>query len=357
MIVVIADDFSGAAELAGIAAARGFKAEVQTRFEPHPDVDVVAVDTATRLLDEREAARIVGETARQIVAAKPAWIFKKTDSVLRGHIRAEIEAILSATGQKESLFIPANPSKGRVIAGGRYLANGVPLDETVFANDPEHPRRSAVVRELLGNAPGIHTPDIGSTEAIRLEIAKLAPSTLPAGAADFFGELLGSTAAKMATRRITTERSLLVCGSAAAWETDRATQMKAEGFEVIVLPDESDPGRIDEDWLERARGVLRVKTRLMLALGNPQRVRSTSDLTDALVQTALRVSEGLAGLRIALEGGATALAFIRAKGWSRSDAIPEGMQGVGSLRPVGVADAPLLWVKPGSYPWPAGVFA
>jgi len=99
MIVVIADDFSGAAELAGVAAARGFKAEVQTRFEPQADADVIAVTTETRLLDEREAVRITGEIAQQIAAANPAWIYKKTDSVLRGNIRAEIVAILAVTGQ------------------------------------------------------------------------------------------------------------------------------------------------------------------------------------------------------------------------------------------------------------------
>ena len=82
-IVILADDFSGAAELAGIAASRGWKAEVQTRFDPECEAEVIAVDTDTRLRSESEAVRVVGEVARAVVASKPDWIYKKTDWVHR----------------------------------------------------------------------------------------------------------------------------------------------------------------------------------------------------------------------------------------------------------------------------------
>ena len=79
MIAILADDFSGAAELAGIASARGFKAEVQTVFDPASDDAVNAVDTATSLTPGAEAARIVGDVARVIASVKPSWIYKKRD--------------------------------------------------------------------------------------------------------------------------------------------------------------------------------------------------------------------------------------------------------------------------------------
>jgi uncharacterized protein YgbK (DUF1537 family) len=44
VIVVIADDFSGAAELAGLAASRGWNAEVQTSFDANSDADVIAFE-------------------------------------------------------------------------------------------------------------------------------------------------------------------------------------------------------------------------------------------------------------------------------------------------------------------------
>ena len=336
MIAIIADDFSGAAELAGIAAARGLKAEVQTQFDPTSDAEVIAVDTDTRLRTESEAARIVGEVARQIVAAKPAWIYKKTDSVMRGHPRAEIEAILAETGQRDCLFIPANPSKGRLIVDGRYLINGTPLHETVFAHDPDHPRRSALVRELLGESDRILVPDIKTRFDLRHSHD---PSRLAAGAADFFGELIGQ--ALIRTTPVATSKALLICGSLAAWETGRPEEMKERGFIVKTLTEQLSPSVWD------------TTDKLMLAIGNRQEEAMGLSM-DALIERAVVVADEMTDLRIGLEGGATAMAFIRRMNWTRFEVIPEGHTGVGTLRPPG---GTILCVKPGSYPWPEGCFS
>jgi uncharacterized protein YgbK (DUF1537 family) len=341
MIAIIADDFSGAAELAGIAAARGFKAEVQTQFDPTSDAEVIAVDTDTRLKSESEAALIVGEVTRQILAAKPTWIYKKTDSVLRGHIRVEIEAILEATGQRDCLYIPANPSKGRIINGGRYFVNDVPLNETVFAHDPDHPCRTAVVRELIGDSERIRTPN-----AITLHdlIHPIDAGTLAAGAADFFARSIAFLGG--GHREVTTHPTkdqtpmLLLCGSLAAWDSGRADEMKKRGFVVQTIDQLISPSI----WQQTQK--------LMLAIGHPQSA-DTAILTERLIEIALPLIEGQNNLRIGLEGGATAMAFIRRMGWTRFEVIPEGHTGVGTLLPLG---GPILCVKPGSYPWPEGCF-
>jgi len=341
MIAIIADDFSGAAELAGIAAVRGFKAEVQTQFDPASDAEVIAVDTDTRLRTESEAARIVGEVARQIIDANPVWIYKKTDSVLRGHIRAEIETILDATGQRECLFIPANPSKGRIIEGGLYFVNGVPLNETVFAHDPDFPRRSAVVRELLGESNVIHTPDARTADDL---IHPIDAATLAAGAADFFARSIaflgcghGSTMPATTQAR---KPMLLLCGSLAAWDSGRADEMKKRGFVIQTIDRPISP----VIWQQTQK--------LMLAIGHSQSA-DTAILTERLIETALPLFAAQNDLRIGLEGGATAMAFIRRMGWTRFEVIPEGHTGVGTLLPPG---GPILCVKPGSYPWPEGCF-
>jgi D-threonate/D-erythronate kinase len=333
MIAILADDFSGAAELAGIAAARGYKAEVQTVFDPASDAEVIAVDTDTRLKSEDEAASVVGEITRKVVAAQPAWIYKKTDSVMRGHIRAEIEAILDATGFSQCVFIPANPSKERVIRSGHYFVNGVPLDQTVFANDPDHPRRSSDLRSLLGESTRILSPDATSLEDLPHD---LAPQTLAAGAADFFSALLPARAP--AQTLATTSRTLLLCGSLAAWDTGRAQQMRELGFEVRTL-----------DEVVSA-SVWQNTSKLMLAIGRPENDGGVN-MTERLIETALPLLLNTHDLRIGLEGGATAIAFIRHMHWTRFEVIAEGHIGVGTLRPPG---GPLLCVKPGSYPWPEG---
>ena len=342
MIAILADDFSGAAELAGIAAARGLKAEAQTVFDPTSDAEVIAVDTDTRWRTEAEAVEVVREVTHQIRAAKPAWIYKKTDSVMRGHLRAEIEAILDAAGLEECVLISANPSKSRVIRDGRYFIEGVPLHETVFAHDPDHPRRTDEVRELLGDCDRIDTPDAVVIEDLPRQIP---PHTLAAGAADFFKTLLKSSLGFSPSEPLKIGlkpklRCLLLCGSLAAWETGRAVQMQERGFTVKTL---------DEPV---SASIWQTTSKLMLAIGKREN-EDSAKLTENLIERALPLLLEPQTLRIGLEGGATAIAFIRRMGWTRFEVLAEGHTGVGSLRPPG---GPVLCVKPGSYPWPSGTF-
>ncbi|MBL9160532.1 MAG: four-carbon acid sugar kinase family protein [Verrucomicrobiales bacterium] len=342
MIAILADDLSGAAELAGIAASRGFTAEVQTVFDPTSTADVIAVDTDTRLKNEAEAARIVGEVTRHILTANPAWLYKKTDSVLRGHVRAEIEAILDAAGLDDCVFIPANPSKDRLIQNGRYEIGGVPLDETVFARDPDYPRTSSLVRDLLGSCDRIRTPDAVDLNDLMID---LPPTTLTAGAADFFSAQLARkesslgfspsppSALGLKPKPLST---LLLSGSLAAWDLDRASQMEQRGFLVKTISDDLSPSL----W--------QTTSKLMLAIARPE-TGDPATLTKTLIDKALPLLSGRNDLRIGLEGGATAIALIRRLGWTRFEVIPEGHTGVGTLRPPG---GPVICVKPGSYPWP-----
>src|SRR5262245_26524103 len=117
-IIILADDLSGAAELAGIAFSHGYTAEVQRQFDPASDAEVIAVDTDSRSLPAVAAADRVRRTAQAIIAARPAWIFKKVDSLLRGNVRVEVEALLTAADYSRALLIPANPSRGRTIEAG-----------------------------------------------------------------------------------------------------------------------------------------------------------------------------------------------------------------------------------------------
>src|SRR5688572_7906414 len=63
MIAVIADDLSGAAELAGVACRHGLSAEVQTVFSRFSNADVICVDTDSRSLSSAKAAEKVAVVA------------------------------------------------------------------------------------------------------------------------------------------------------------------------------------------------------------------------------------------------------------------------------------------------------
>ena len=88
MIGVLADDFTGAAEIGAIGRRYGLEAEVQTEFRRIEDADIVVLDTHTRSSSRAEAVETVGREMDGLCRGRVDWIYKKVDSVLRGHVLA-----------------------------------------------------------------------------------------------------------------------------------------------------------------------------------------------------------------------------------------------------------------------------
>jgi len=149
MIGIIADDFTGAAEIGALVLRHGLRAEVVIAGEPSGGADLVCLDTDSRSCDPSEAAQRAARAALMLRDCGAEWVYKKTDSVLRGNVTPEIEAIVKALGLSGALLIPANPSLGRTIVNGQYFVRGQLIHETEFARDPQHPRSSPNVLELL----------------------------------------------------------------------------------------------------------------------------------------------------------------------------------------------------------------
>jgi uncharacterized protein YgbK (DUF1537 family) len=347
MIVVIADDLSGAAELAGAACRHGLRAEVQTVFFPGTNADVVCVDTDSRLLPSAEAAQRVAAVTRDVIAVNPRWIFKKCDSVLRGPVLAEARAVANAAGCERILLIPANPSRGRTIRAGTYLLNGQPLNETVFATDPAHPRFTANVKALLeGDLANVTVPDIASVSEVRLQAELVDAHTLPVGAADFFTALLLVRTARgipSPAELPVAGRTLLVCGSEASWP-QRYRDAVARGIPAFSLPHD----------IPSVLSQLRTNATAVIGIGNGLTTQKVTpgELSRQLAESVAAILRQSPVDRLLLEGGATSAAVIAALGWTRLRAEEVADSGVGVLRPA-TAAAPLLVIKPGSYPWPA----
>jgi uncharacterized protein YgbK (DUF1537 family) len=350
-IVIIADDLSGAAELAGIAFARGLTAEVQRAFDSTSPAAVIAVDTNSRSLSVQAAAARVAETAQAVAASRPAWIFKKTDSVLRGNVRAEIEAILSVTGQDRAVLMPANPSRGRTIASGCYSIDGVPLHMTGFAGDPEHPRQSASLVELLRLRPPPHrmiaTPDAASLDDLRRLAGQLDEATLAAGAADFFTALLDARTNDRPQPDISPGDfamrfpALLVCGSRVAWQR-RVADCEAAGVPICTSP--------------LAASRLPKADRLLAGLGDADLGANRAELMSRLADLAAFIGLQSPVAMLLAEGGATAAAVADRMGWRRLSVVAMAPAGVGVLQPLAPPGAPTVLIKPGSYDWPAPIW-
>lgn len=366
-IVVLADDLSGAAELAGITCRHSLTAEVQRRFEPATSAQVLCIDSDSRGLSESRAAARVTDLARQVAASRPAWIYKKVDSVLRGHPRAEIEAVMQVTGRRRAVLIAANPSRGRVICGGIYLVNGVRLDQTDFAHDPEYPRKSAAVTQLVagtaeypihhtaadGPLPesGMIVPDVLDASHLRERAAEVDDVTLAAGAADFFSVLLERRCPGQPSSPIPAgipplvAPAILVCGSLVAWRR-LGGECRAAGLPIVTL-DEADKS---SRQLESAGA-------LVLAIGDlvPAAV-SRAALLSRLAAAVERLLRESPVATLLVEGGATAAAVSERLGWSRFAVSACAPAGVGFLHPLDTATAPQVLMKPGSYAWPGEIW-
>jgi uncharacterized protein YgbK (DUF1537 family) len=204
MIFVLADDLTGAAELAGMAHALGLRTNLYTQPVKDRDADVVVYNVDSRSLSIDQALERT-RLFHEVLHFQPGdLLYKKTDSVLRGYITEELNLALKYLQLNRVLFLPANPSLHRTIQNGLYYVNRVVLNETIFARDPEFPRTSARVGELLtGPLPvhsvasissqsGILIPDAISTADVQNWAEQTINDPFLAGAGDFFQEILNT---------------------------------------------------------------------------------------------------------------------------------------------------------------------
>ena len=147
VVVVVADDFTGANDAGVSLALCGKKVSVAFHTPFTQASDVLIVNTDSRALKASEAAERVAALGAEIADAR--WLIKKMDSTLRGNAGAESQVLKALSGRRQVIVAPAYPSAGRITRYGRCLVNGVPVNETEFASDPKTPVPSAAIADLF----------------------------------------------------------------------------------------------------------------------------------------------------------------------------------------------------------------
>lgn len=396
-ILVIADDLSGAAEITGIGARHGLAARLERDAPVVAHDGLTVLDTDTRLVAQDDADERVRRAVRHLRADDFDLIYKKTDSVFRGPILAELDALMDAFGRRGAVLVAQNPSRGRTIRGGEYRIDDVPLDQTRFAHDPEYPARTATAMELLGRssrrptrcaAPpaGAAAAGAGAAEtAIDVgvtigeaadgadvgrwaELAAAATSAvLPAGGADFFQALLaarGLGASRPFLTALPPGRTLFVCGTSPAFSGNVVARAKDANLPVCPMPDHSHGAVASlEAWHAAVRNALAAHGRAVIVIqrpldssaGAPQRFQAA---LAEVVGRLLAPTGGGGAANLLLEGGATASAVCRRMDWHQFEVEGEFAAGVvqmRALRPDGSGDHRVV-IKPGSYAWPDAVW-
>jgi D-threonate/D-erythronate kinase len=132
LVTIIADDLSGATDSAFACAERGLDTVVAlVDTSNNGRAEAIAFDADTRRRSRRAAAAETARLVRSHANMSSGILFKKIDSTLRGHIGAEIAALLSARrGTTRSALMqrtivvlaPAFPAPGRTTLQGRQLS-------------------------------------------------------------------------------------------------------------------------------------------------------------------------------------------------------------------------------------------
>lgn len=153
-ILILADDLTGALDSGVQLSSRGTRTVVlpdsRAAFQDGEDAcDAVIVDTESRHIAPQEAARIVTEMVQKAQGRGISYIYKKTDSGLRGNVGVELAAACSAAGRKQIHYVPAYPDADRKTRDGIQYVNGRPLAESIFAKDPIEPMTKSRVDEIL----------------------------------------------------------------------------------------------------------------------------------------------------------------------------------------------------------------
>ncbi|MBQ9008778.1 MAG: four-carbon acid sugar kinase family protein [Clostridia bacterium] len=154
-LMIIADDFTGGLDTGVQFAQKGIRTRVvtdwQTDYREAADgCEVLVIVAETRHIRPAEAYDIVSRIVRKSVSLNVPFIYKKTDSGLRGNIGAELSAALEASGASVLPFLPSMPALGRVTVGGIHTIGGVPVAESVFGKDPFEPVTESDVCRMIG---------------------------------------------------------------------------------------------------------------------------------------------------------------------------------------------------------------
>ena len=341
---VIADDLTGALDTAAPFAAHGWRTCVvpwpgpsaRTRPTSWQRVagasDVVVVDTASRHVAPREAARRVAEmvaTARRAEAGAARdgrHFYKKIDSTLRGNVAAELAAFRAATAVECLPLAPAFPAQGRTTRDGAVWVDGRPLRQSAAAQDAITP---AVSGDLSRLAPP-HALDVidARTDADLRRIATRLARDARLGAVAGSGGLAGAIAARFGSpRKASAPRAvaggvLVVSGSAHPAALAQARALVAAGALGLIAPiDARTPLRdrrateaLAIDALSGGRTVVLACPALAAGARVPVRRATAAAARLAAIAKAV-VTTGAVGAVFTV-GGDTTAALVAAMGWA-----------------------------------------
>lgn len=154
-LLIIADDFTGALDTGVRYAESGaiikvvVERDLDIKKVNMEELDVLVIDIESRHLNSSIAYKIVHSIVKKAKQMGIPYIYKKTDSGLRGNVASELSGLLDASGEKFLPFLPAFPEMNRITVGGVQYVDGIPLEESAYRQDPFEPVLVSFVPDLF----------------------------------------------------------------------------------------------------------------------------------------------------------------------------------------------------------------
>ncbi|MFC4553905.1 3-oxo-tetronate kinase [Georgenia faecalis] len=188
----IADDFTGATDLAGNWRARGLRTAVALGVPTAEDLaglaghDAVVVALKIRSAPADVAVAQAREAARALAGLGCTQVYDKYcstfDSTPEGNIGPIADALLEETGARSAVVVPAFPDAGRTVYQGHLFVGSDPLDRSPMKDHPLNPMWDSRVADLLRpqTAHPVAEVPVGvvhtGEDALRAELARLEES-------------------------------------------------------------------------------------------------------------------------------------------------------------------------------------
>lgn len=366
-LVIIADDLTGALDTSIKFSERGAKtivinASMSDDLSAYINAgfDVLSINTSTRHSMEKEAYRVVHDIVSFLVSHGIEYIYKKTDSVLRGNIAVEVAALKDAAGVPFIPYVPAYPEMKRTVEDGIMYVAGVPLAGTPLADDPFQKIASSNTSDVFSrsqlsvklSASSSHIPSEGEGEVIiydgktKEDLLETAGVLLDsdihifcgcAGFADAVARKLYHKTYKAAD--IGCSPMLVLCGSVNKVSKNQLDYLSSHGYPRIRLEERE---LLDPDFISSVRGQGIVGTICgEMKKGNVlviDTLASSKTINSDGFATAEKVAQGLG--RLAFEcldkvdysvfviGGDTLLCFLKNFGKLEMEPVCEIRKGV-----------------------------
>ncbi|HDJ1438911.1 TPA: four-carbon acid sugar kinase family protein [Serratia rubidaea] len=253
LLGVIADDFTGATDIASFLVENGLST-VQLNGVPDSDA---AVDAQAVVISLKSRSCPAEQAVAQSLQAL-AWLQRQGcqrfyfkycstfDSTARGNIGPVTDALLDALGESQTVISPALPVNGRTVYQGYLFVMDQLLSESGMRNHPVTPMTdSNLLRLMEAQAAGrcglidAAVMDTGA-DGVRARLQQLAQQGVRYVVLDTLNEQhLLTQGAALKTMKLVTGGSGLAIGLARQWAQPGQTQAQAagapQGEKAVVL--------------------------------------------------------------------------------------------------------------------------